>query len=135
MIEVTAAILSDEAGRILICQRGTGDCAGLWEFPGGKRERGEDWPECLVRECREELGVQIEVGELYDEFCYAYPRRTIHFRFYDAKIVSGELSKCVHTRLVWVEKRDMKDYEFCPADERLIARLSSEHDQKSDATK
>ena len=131
MIEVAAAILSDEGGSILICQRdNTGDCAGLWEFPGGKRNKGEDWPECLARECREELGVLIEIGELYDEFCYAYPKRTIHFRFYRAKITSGELCRRVHSCLVWVERKNLKDFDFCPADERLIARLSSEHERK-----
>ena len=127
MIEVAAAILHDDAGSVLICQRdGKDDCAGLWEFPGGKREHGEDWHECLVRECREELEIQIEVGELYDEFCYAYPEKTIHFRFYLAKIVSGVPCRRVHSQLVWAAKKILNEYAFCPADEQLVARLSAE---------
>ncbi len=128
MIDVAAAILFDEKGRVLICQRSSGDCAGLWEFPGGKREINEGWTECLERECREELGVQIEVGELYDDFCYAYPQKTIHFRFYRAKIVAGEILRHVHSSIVWVAKRDLNGFVFCPADERLIERLSAEDD-------
>ena len=128
MIDVAAAILFDENGRILICQRSLGDCAGLWEFPGGKREINEEWTECLERECREELGVQIEVDELYDEFCYAYPQKMIHFRFYRAKIVVGEILRNVHSSIVWVAKRDLNCFVFCPADERLIERLSAEND-------
>ena len=128
MIDVAAAILFDEKGRILICLRSSGDCAGLWDFPGGQREINEGWTECLERECREELGVQIEVDELYDEFCYAYPQKMIHFRFYRAKIVVGEILRNVHSSIVWVAKRDLNCFVFCPADERLIERLSAEND-------
>lgn len=127
MIEVAAAILHDDAGRVLICRRnGTDDCAGLWEFPGGKREKSEDWTECLVRECREELDIQIEVGELNDEFCYSYPQKNIHFRFYQAKIVTGVPCRRVHSQVIWVAKKNLNEYEFCPADKQLVARLSAE---------
>ena len=60
MILVSAAIIRNTAGEILICQRGAGgSCAFLWEFPGGKQEAGEKAADCLVRECREELGIEI----------------------------------------------------------------------------
>ena len=62
MIDVTAAVIA-RGGRMLLCQRPQGKrCAGLWEFPGGKAEPGETLEMCLVRECREELGVELSVG-------------------------------------------------------------------------
>ena len=61
-VRVAAAIIRNADGRILICRRGQGgSCAFLWEFPGGKQEQGENMEECLVRECREELGIEIAV--------------------------------------------------------------------------
>ena len=67
MTEVAAVILTDEQDKILICRRGAGgNCAYLWEFPGGKREAGESLAACAVRECREELNIEVELGAVYD---------------------------------------------------------------------
>jgi 8-oxo-dGTP diphosphatase len=54
----------------------------LWEFPGGKREPGETFEQCLVREIREELGVEISVGKLFESVTHAYPEKTVHLGFY-----------------------------------------------------
>ena len=68
MILVSAAIIRNTAGEILICQRGAGgSCAFLWEFPGGKQEAGETAADCLVRECREELGIEIDIVALLEQ--------------------------------------------------------------------
>lgn len=124
MIEVAAAILRDPQGRILICRRGKGgNCAGLWEFPGGKRERGETMKECLVRECREELEIDIAIDELYSEFTWAYPDVEIHFYFFNARIRNGHLKMDVHTAMKWVFSDELADYRFCPADADLVAGL------------
>lgn len=74
MILVSAAIIRNTAGEILICQRGAGgSCAFLWEFPGGKQEAGETAADCLVRECREELGIEIDIVALLEQTSYTYP--------------------------------------------------------------
>ena len=77
MLQVSAGAIFRSDGRVLLCQRGYGDCAGLWEFPGGKREPGEDACACLEREIREELNLRIRCTEVLGSVVYAYPTRTI----------------------------------------------------------
>ena len=123
--EVSAAIIYDSDGSILICRRGEGgNCAGLWEFPGGKREAGETMEECLVRECREELDIVIGIDSLYEEFVYDYPDRTIRFAFFEARIISGTPRTNVHSDMRWVTRRGLADFDFCTADAGLVERLS-----------
>ncbi len=126
MILVSAGILRNAAGEILICQRGAGgNCAFLWEFPGGKQESDESAAACLVRECREELGVEIEVLELLEQSSYDYPDNKIAFSFFAAQIISGTPQKSVHQQILWVSPCDLGNYEFCPADREIVARLAS----------
>lgn len=83
MILVSAAIIRNTAGEILICQRGAGgSCAFLWEFPGGKQEAGETAADCLVRECREELGIEIDIVALLEQTSYTYPDNKIGLSFF-----------------------------------------------------
>lgn len=83
MIFVSAAIIRNTAGEILICQRGAGgSCAFLWEFPGGKQEAGETAADCLVRECREELGIEIDIVALLEQTSYTYPDNKIGLSFF-----------------------------------------------------
>ena len=90
MIFVSAAIIRNTAGEILICQRGAGgSCAFLWEFPGGKQEAGETAADCLVRECREELGIEIDIVALLEQTSYIYPDNKIGLSFFAAKITGG----------------------------------------------
>jgi 8-oxo-dGTP diphosphatase len=125
-IEVAAAIFRRN-GRIFLCRRGEGgSCAYLWEFPGGKLEKGETPEECLIRECREELKVGIEIDGLYDEFDYDYPDKSLRFYFYDARIISGEPELTVHSEAEWLWPRELTQYDACPADRELIEKLSHE---------
>lgn len=79
-------------GKILICQRdNTGSCLLLWEFPGGKQEEEETLAKCLIRECQEELGVTIEVGEVFAETWHIYGDKDTIFTFFESRIVGGEL--------------------------------------------
>ena len=74
MMWVSAGIVRYPDGRILICRRGEGrKNAHLWEFPGGKQEAGETAADCLVRECREELGIEIDIVALLEQTSYTYP--------------------------------------------------------------
>lgn len=124
MIEVAAAIL-EESGEILICQRGPGGGTDyLWEFPGGKLEPGETGEQCLIRECREELGIEIDILSLYASTDYEYPDGPIRFWFYRARRKRGIPVATVHEAICWAKPEDLKDFEFCPADIEVVSRLS-----------
>jgi mutator protein MutT len=123
MIDVTAAVLI-ENGRVLIARRRPGASqAGLWEFPGGKVRPGESAAQCLKREIREELGVEIAVGEFFGESVYAYEDKTIRLLAYRVRLVSGELSVNDHAELAWVAPADLGRYRFCPADVPFTEKL------------
>ena len=123
MLHVTAGIVR-ENNRILICQRNAqGDLPLLWEFPGGKLEEGETLEECLVRECREELEVDIRITGKYAETEYEYPNQRIAFTFFDAEIIDGEICAKVHNDIKWVQIEELKDHSFCPADIEIVEAL------------
>jgi 8-oxo-dGTP diphosphatase len=125
MIQVTAAIVHDEKGRIMICQRPEGkNCALLWEFPGGKQEEGETLEECLARECREELSVDLRVGELYGSVEHDYGTFSVNVHFFLCEILSGSVINKEHKNIKWVDSSELNNYKFCPADTEIIKRLS-----------
>lgn len=124
MLHVAAAIIRRN-GEILICQRRPGgSCGGLWEFPGGKLEPGETPAQCVVRECREELGVEIRLKCLREQSSYQYPDKEITFSFFEAALVSGDPCLRVHQAIAWRPPRQLTAYDFCPADRRLVRRLA-----------
>jgi 8-oxo-dGTP diphosphatase len=89
VIEVSAGLIF-RSGKLLITQRhARAHLGGLWEFPGGKREPGETFEQCLVRELREELGVEVVVGELFDTVEHAYPERTVSLKFFPLLPAAG----------------------------------------------
>ena len=125
MTEVAAVILTDEQDKILICRRGGGgNCAYLWEFPGGKREAGESLAACAVRECREELNIEVELGAVYDTHTFAYPDKEIAFTFFLGRIRAGTPVMRVHSGMCWVSRSELSGFQFCPADEDLVRRLA-----------
>ena len=123
MIQVTAAIIERD-GQILICQRGAGgSCAFQWEFPGGKLEPDETSEQCIVRECKEELGVDIQVIRIFEETFYHYPDNEINFTFYEAAIINGQIDMKIHKDIRWVERSRMKNFTFSPADVQIVEKL------------
>lgn len=123
MLKVMAAIIKQE-DKILICQRGAGgNCAFLWEFPGGKLEPSESKEECLIRECEEELGIRIATGSIFAETTYQYPDKKIAFTFFTAQIISGDITPRVHLQVQWVAPGELSKYDFCPADTEVIEML------------
>jgi 8-oxo-dGTP diphosphatase len=126
MIEVTAAIIHNE-GKILICQRPRGKrCEMLWEFPGGKIEDGETSEECLIRECREELGITIVPEKMIQEVKYDYPDVSVNIRFYMCKFVDGEPTCLEHNDIQWLTLEEILNLPLCPADKKMLKLTEQE---------
>ncbi len=124
-VEVSAALIF-RAGKLLVTQRhAKSHLGGLWEFPGGKREPGETFEQCLVREIREELGVEISVGELFEEIAHDYPEKSVHLKFFICKLLSGEPQPLDCAAVKWIEASELAAHEFPAADAQLLARLRS----------
>ncbi len=121
-IVVTAAIIEKE-GEYLISKRPVGKYyAGRWEFPGGVVEFGEDPRDCVRREIKEELNVEIKAGEIFDisSFVYGETKHVILLG-YLCRIISGETKKGVEC--VWVTPAEMANYDFCEADIVFVKKL------------
>ena len=123
MIEVVAALIWS-GKKFLICQRPANKArALLWEFVGGKVEPGETPQQALIRECREELDIVIEVDEVFMELVHTYPDLTVHLLLFNSRIVGREPKLLEHNDLRWITRSEIDDYPFCPADEEILARL------------
>ena len=126
MVEVAAGVVRDERGRVLICRR-TGELAGLWEFPGGKREAGESFEECLTRELMEELNLPVTPVRVLHEMEYHGAGKALRFAFVLATASSrAELALRVHAAAVWAEPAELAGYAFCPADAEYLRRYRLE---------
>ena len=126
-IRVVAAVICDsmqEKYKIYATARGYGDYKGQWEFPGGKQEAGETAADCLVRECWEELGIEIDIVALLEQTSYTYPDNKIGLSFFAAKITGGVPQKSVHQKILWVRPAELLQYQFCPADTEIVSRLA-----------
>ena len=123
MTEVAAALIWRK-GKFFICKRPEGKArAHLWEFVGGKVEAGETREEALVRECREELGIKVRVGEKFMEVTHAYPDLIVHLTVYHAEIVWGEPQLFEHEDARWIAPYEIGEYAFCPADEDILREI------------
>ena len=123
-LRVTAALIADAQGRLLVARRGPGrHLEGLWEFPGGKIEPGESPQACLARELHEELGIAATIGALRASCVHAYERVTIELLAYDAVWVSGALTLKDHDALEWVEPARLLDLALAPADVPIARAL------------
>jgi len=127
-IDVAAALVLRE-GKLLITQRhADAHLGGLWEFPGGKREPGESFQACLTRELREELGIEVSVGELVESLTHAYPDKTVHLKFYRCRWKKHEPQPLGCPAFKWVSAAELQDYAFPAADARLLETL--QHDKQ-----
>jgi 8-oxo-dGTP diphosphatase len=123
--EVVAAVIRDK-NKILICKRPEGKKrANLWEFVGGKPEPCESLESALVRECREELDVELQVGEKFVDCIHKYPDMTVHLTAFEAKITHGEPKLLEHADIRWVTPDELDIYEFCPADKAILEKLKA----------
>lgn len=125
IIEVAAGLVFRD-GKLLITQRCQGThLAGLWEFPGGKREPNESYEECLNRELQEELGIEVQVGELIESISHDYPEKSVHLKFYRCSLVANEPSPIGCDALAWITPQELDNYSFPEADARLLMKLRS----------
>ncbi len=118
--------LSQVDGRHMICQRPAHKARGLlWEFVGGKVEPRETKEQALIRECREELAVTLDVGEVFMDVVHQYPDLTVHLTLFHATIREGTPQKLEHNDIRWITVDEIDQFAFCPADEVILTKLRS----------
>ena len=123
---VVAGIITRDA-QILISQRRADQALPLqWEFPGGKVEPGEAPVAALVRELAEEIGVEVEVGRIWDVLFHAYPAFDLVMLVYPCRIVGGEPRAVEVADVAWAFPPDLPRWDILPADQPLVQRLVSE---------
>ncbi|HEY4689641.1 MAG TPA: A/G-specific adenine glycosylase [Anaerolineae bacterium] len=124
--DVTAAVIRRN-GRVLIAQRPyEGMLGGLWEFPGGKREAGESLEECLKREIREELRLEIAVGDRIVIVQHAYTHFRITLHAFECRAVSGKPKPIGVADFKWVRMSELDRYAFAVTDRKIIQRMKAE---------
>ena len=125
-IRVVAAVIVRD-GKVLACRRAPHkSLAGLWEFPGGKVEPGESDEIALAREIREELGIDVTVGEFIAESVALAGETTIRLNAYWAQTTAGgDFSSTDHDSMQWLAPNDVSDYEWAPADMPFLSELGA----------
>lgn len=123
MIEVVAGIIYRN-NKFLVAQRNLKKSqGGLWEFPGGKVEKGETYEEALKREIKEEFNADIKVEEYVGENIHHYPEKDIKLIFYKAKLVSENIELIEHEDFKWITKKDKNKFKFAEADEKVFEMI------------
>ena len=124
MINVVAAVIKNEDGKILITQRNLQKSqGGLWEFPGGKIEPDETRENAIVREIKEELDIEIEVERYLSEKVFNYPEKDINLIALECKKIDGNIKLLEHEDYKWVNNSELENFEFAPADIFIVERL------------
>ena len=123
IINVVAALVWD-GDKFMICQRPAHKARSLlWEFVGGKVEKGESKADALVRECKEELDIIVEPRDIYMELIHEYPDITVRLTLYNAVIKEGEPKLLEHNDIKWITPDEIPQFDFCPADEEILAKI------------
>ena len=124
MTIIVAAAIIAEAGRVLITQRKRGaHLEGLWEFPGGKVEDGEDPKAALVRELREEIGVEADVGDIVDVTFHRYDTKNVLLLFYSARLRAGTPAALDVAAVEWATVDMLDEARFPPADVAVLGKV------------
>ncbi|NLJ17570.1 (deoxy)nucleoside triphosphate pyrophosphohydrolase [Globicatella sulfidifaciens] len=122
-IEVSAALIVNEEKEILCTKRLGGEFDGMWEFPGGKIEDGEDGRAAVIREIKEELSVDIAVDEYFTTITYQYASFHLTMHLYFSSIINGELILNEHSDATWSSVDKMDNLNWVPADVQIIELL------------
>lgn len=126
MTEAAAALLW-KGGAFMICQRPAHKARRLlWEFASSKVEPGETKEQALIRECREELGVQVAVDEEFTQVTHVYPDLAVHLTVFHARITRGTVQKLEHHDIRYITPAEISNHDFCPADQVILQKLIQE---------
>ena len=129
-VDVVAALIW-EKDKFLICQRPANKTRGLlWEFVGGKVEPGETLPQALMRECAEELAINVEVGKPFMQVVHQYPDMLIRLTLFHCTIPSGYPQALEHVALEWIHPSQTDLYEFCPADTDILTEIKKCYEKR-----
>ena len=121
-IEVVAAVIIRD-GKIFATQRGYGQWKDWWEFPGGKIEPGECPQEALVREIREELDAEIEVGGLLETVEWDYPDFHLTMHCFICRLLSDSLHLNEHEDATWLTRETLDSVQWLPADLGVVGKI------------
>lgn len=121
-IEVVAGVIKD-GNKIFATQRGYGDLKGGWEFPGGKMEAGETPQQALARELKEELTVDVSVGDFICTVEYDYPKFHLIMHCFFCSVVGGTLTLLEHEAAKWLDKENIRSVDWLPADITVVEVL------------
>lgn len=133
MINVVAAIIKNEGGKILIAKRNLKKSqGGLWEFPGGKIEKDETREEAIIREIKEELTIDIKVDKYLAEKVFNYPDKDINLIAMECTQIGGNVELTEHEDYRWVTSEELTNFEFAPADEFIVERMKEKYCSVSD---
>ncbi len=123
IVEVAAGLVFRNHQLLITQRHAAAHLGGKWEFPGGKRESGESYPECLIRELREELGIEVQVGPLLQSITHRYPEKTVRLEFYKCRLAKHEPQAIGCPAFAWVGRADLAQYAFPEADSQLLCLL------------
>ena len=133
MVEVVCGVIQNSDGAYLACQRPHGKhLGGLWEFPGGKVDASESPESALIRELREELAVEVEIGTPLSPVVWTYGEKTIRLRPFFCRIVAGELKALEHERLLWCLPADFAELPWAAADIPILREIESSFSPETD---
>lgn len=122
-VQVVAALIWNK-DKFLVCRRPENKARGLlWEFVGGKVEDGETKEQALIRECQEELAITVAPHEVFMEITHEYPDITVRLTLFNCAILRGQPQLLEHCDMKWIAPAEIYNYEFCPADEKILKRL------------
>lgn len=126
IVKVVAAVICDsldEKKQIFATARGYGEFKGQWEFPGGKIEPGETPDQALVREIKEELDTELEIGDLIDTVEYDYPTFHLSMDCFWARVISGDLTLKEAKEAKWLSRDELDSVQWLPADIILVKKI------------
>ena len=126
MINVAAALIRKD-DKFLICRRPNNKARGLlWEFVGGKTEPGETKEAALIRECKEELTIDIKTNGVFMHLVHEYPDTTVDLTVFNAEITGGEITLTEHSEYKWISPCEIPNHIFCPADREILKKIISD---------